>query len=306
MTQNYGVVYKPAILIIGIDCRTSNAPGAAPQDIPKLWGRFYGEDILSQIPNKVSHEVIALYCDYEGDYTQPYSVLIGCPVSSVDAIPQGMAAKTIPASFYALFRAIGEHPQALIETWGNIWQQPSLERTYTGDYEVYSEKLFSKSPQEVEVYVAVQKNTNFAKSNESKFAAIKALSLPIDQYAITGSGALGIRNLKAIGDIDIIVTPELWNILAKKYGVIDENNIKKIAFADGIVEALGEQSFYTEKKDRDAFSINERIASAEVIEGLPFESLEHVLYYKHKMSREKDRQDIEIIEALINKKEKNT
>ena len=216
---SHEVVQKPAILVIGIDCRTSNAPEAGPQDIPKLWGRFYGEDILIQIPNKVSNEVIALYCDYEGDYTQPYSVLIGCPVSSVDTIPEGMVAKTIPASSYAVFRAIGEHPKALIETWGNIWQQSSLERTYTGDYEVYNEKLFSKSPQEVEVYIAVQKNTNFAKSNESKFAVIKALHLPIDQYAITGSGALGIRNLRAIGDIDIIVTPELWNILAKKYEV---------------------------------------------------------------------------------------
>ena len=36
----------------------------------------------------------------------------------------------------------------------------------------------------------------------------------------------------------------------------------------------------------------------EVIEGLPFESLENVLYYKRKMSREKDKQDIQIIEAL--------
>jgi predicted transcriptional regulator YdeE len=306
MMGTHEVVQKPAILVIGIDCRTSNSPEAGPQDIPKLWGRFYSEDIISRIPNKTSNEVIALYCDYEGDYTQPYSVVIGCPVSSIDTIPEGMVAKTIPASSYAIFRATGEHPKALIETWGKIWQESNLERTYTGDYEAYNEKFFFKSPQEIDVYVAVQKNANFANANESKFAAINALNLPIDQYAITGSGALGIRNLRAIGDIDIIVTPELWNILAKKYGVTDENNVKKIVFPDGIVEALGERSFYTEKKDRNAPAINDRIASAEVIEGLPFESLEHVLYYKRKMSREKDKQDIEIIESLINEKEKNT
>ncbi len=152
---NHEIVQKPAILVIGIDCRTSNAPEAAPQDIPQLWGRFYGEDIISQIPNKASNEVIALYCDYEGDYTQPYSIVIGCPVSTIDEVPEGMVAKTIPASTYAVFRAVGEHPNALIETWGHIWQQSDLDRTYTADFELYGDKFLSGSPQELEVFIAV-------------------------------------------------------------------------------------------------------------------------------------------------------
>lgn len=152
---SHEVIQKPAILVIGIDCRTSNAPEAGPQDIPKLWDRFYGEDIIGQIPNKTSNEVIALYCDYEGDYTQPYSVVIGCPVCSIDIIPEGMVAKTIPASSYAVFRATGEHPKALIETWGNIWKQPSLERTYTSDFELYGNKFITGSPKEVEVYIGI-------------------------------------------------------------------------------------------------------------------------------------------------------
>ena len=153
---SHEVVHKPTTLVIGIDCRTSNAPEAGPQDIPKLWGRFYSEDVLNRIPNKISNEVIALYCDYEGDYTQPYSVVIGCPVSSIDTIPEGMVAKTIPASSYAVFRALGEYPASLIETWGKIWKQPSLDRTYTGDFELYGDKFASGSPKELEVFIAVQ------------------------------------------------------------------------------------------------------------------------------------------------------
>lgn len=153
--RNQKIVQKPAIQVIGIACRTSNAPAAGPQDIPKLWGRFYGEDIINRIPNKVSHEVIALYCDYEGNYTQPYSVVIGCPVNSIAIIPEGMVAKTIPASSYALFRAVGEYPASLIETWENIWQQSDLARTYIGDYELYGNKFVSGSAKEVEVYVGV-------------------------------------------------------------------------------------------------------------------------------------------------------
>lgn len=152
--KNYTVVHKPTIMVIGIECKTSNAPENAPHDIPKLWGQFYNEDIINQIPNKVSNEVIALYCDYEGDYTEPYSLVIGCSVSSLDSVPEGMVAKVIPAGSYAIFHAIGEHPACLIETWGNIWQT-ELQRTYTGDYECYGEK-FSNSPQEVEVFIAIE------------------------------------------------------------------------------------------------------------------------------------------------------
>jgi predicted transcriptional regulator YdeE len=151
---NYTVVEKPEMLLVGIECRTSNAPGAAMNDIPALWGRFYGENIMSKIDNRMSDEVIALYCDYEGDYTQPYSLVIGCAVSTVDQIPEGFVAKHVPGGTYAAYRAIGEHPKTLIETWGQIWQT-DLPRTYTGDYEVYGKKFISGSPQEVEVFIAI-------------------------------------------------------------------------------------------------------------------------------------------------------
>ncbi len=151
----YEVIQKPAIQVIGIECRTSNKPDAGPHDIPKLWGRFYSEDIIGQIPNKISQEVIALYCDYEGDYTQPYSVVIGCPVSSIDTVPKGMVAKTITASSYALFRSIGEYPESLVKTWENIWNRTDLKRTYSGDFELYGDKFVSGSPKELEVFIAI-------------------------------------------------------------------------------------------------------------------------------------------------------
>ncbi len=154
--KDYTLIQKPPINVIGIECRTSNAPEDGPQDIPSLWGRFYSEDIINKIPNKASNEVIALYCDYEDDYTKPYSLVIGCSVTSLDNIPEGMVAKIIHAGSYALFRAIGEYPASLIETWGNIWQT-ELKRTYTGDYEFYGEKFSSGSLQEVEVFIAVEK-----------------------------------------------------------------------------------------------------------------------------------------------------
>lgn len=66
-----------------------------------------------------------------------------------------MVAKTIQASSYAIFRAIGEHPKALIETWGNIWKESDLDRTYTGDFELYGDKFVSGYPKELEVFIAI-------------------------------------------------------------------------------------------------------------------------------------------------------
>ncbi|GAB4225993.1 MAG: hypothetical protein Tsb0021_01500 [Chlamydiales bacterium] len=152
---NYAIKQKPKICLVGIECRTSNDSGAAMNDIPMLWELFYNENIIDQIPNKVSEEIISLYCDYEGDHTQPYSVVIGCPVKSMDGVPEGLVVKEIPEGTYAAYRALGEHPQTLIKTWEEIWKT-DLPRTYTGDYEVYGEKFNSGSPQEVEVYIAIE------------------------------------------------------------------------------------------------------------------------------------------------------
>ena len=153
--QSYTNVQQPAMFVAGISCKTANTPEAAPQDIPKLWGKFYAENVADKILNKSSDDVIALYCEYEGDYTKPYTVIIGYPVSSLDDLSEGIVGKVVPAGCYARFVASGEHPKAIIEKWGEIWQTP-LDRTYTGDYELYGKAFTSQNPQEVEVFVAVK------------------------------------------------------------------------------------------------------------------------------------------------------
>ncbi len=126
--------------------------------------------------------------------------------------------------------------------------------------------------------------------NEKLFDAIRELNLPIDQYAITGSGPIGIRNLREIGDLDIIVTKELWDTLSKEYPIAKQEGVQKLQFPSGVVEALKEYPLEEGGPTND-----ERIAQAEIIEGLPFESLEHVLYFKNKMGRDKDQGDIQLI-----------
>jgi GrpB-like predicted nucleotidyltransferase (UPF0157 family) len=146
----------------------------------------------------------------------------------------------------------------------------------------------------------LSKIENLIKNNNNKFSEVKKLNLPVDQYAITGSGPMGIRNLKEINDIDIIVTSKLWNDLALKHPIVDQNNVKKIVIPNSLIEIFCETSFYTKTKEKDEPNVAQRIGNSEIIDGLPFESLKNTLFYKYKMGREKDLKDIEIIESWLN------
>lgn len=55
--------------IIGISVRTINENGQSAKDIEALWGKFWGEGISKQIPNKISDDIYAVYTDYETDFT---------------------------------------------------------------------------------------------------------------------------------------------------------------------------------------------------------------------------------------------
>ena len=150
-TKSIEICHKDSRMIIGIMCRTSNDENKASVDIPKLWNKFFTENIINKIPNKLSVDVLAFYYDYESDHTKPYSLLIGCVVDSIDIVPKDMIYKIIPAGSYAVFHASGEQPSATLKCWQNIWNT-DLKRTYTGDYELYS---CSKPPTEVDIFIAI-------------------------------------------------------------------------------------------------------------------------------------------------------
>lgn len=135
------------------------------------------------------------------------------------------------------------------------------------------------------------------KKNQEKFELLKSFNLPAGQYFITGSGPLGIRNLREIGDIDIFVSQELWDVLAAKYGVIDDGQKIQVIFPGGVIAAIGENSFYNESRVNDDPTVDERLAKAEFIDGLPFESLVHFIHFKQKSGRDKDLKDIQMIKA---------
>jgi len=111
--------------------------------------------------------------------------------------------------------------------------------------------------------------------------------LPTDQYAVFGSGPLAIRNLRSNEDIDIIVTDELWQTLMDKY-----KPNKKGFLEVGVIEILNHWEPYFDKSEP-------LIKNADFIEGIPFVKLEHIKSWKERMGREKDLNDVKLIDDYL-------
>ncbi len=142
--------------VIGVAVRTTNENGKAEQDIPALWGTFMSEGILQKIPNKVDDTVYCMYTDYEKDYTAPYTTIIGCKVSSLETIPEGMVGKTVPTGKYVKYTAKGNIMEGVVqEVWKEIWAS-DLERAYTADFDVFGDRAKNLEDAEVDTFVSVQ------------------------------------------------------------------------------------------------------------------------------------------------------
>lgn len=150
--MSYTIEQKRQKYFIGLELRTNNEECSEAMPVHK--DKFFKENILAKIPNKMNGDLLALYTDYAGDYTKPYSWILGCEVSSLDLVPDGLVGKEIPASKYAVFISQGEFPQGLIATWQAIWNA-NLSRSYTTDYEVYPPNFHPQENPEVKVYIAI-------------------------------------------------------------------------------------------------------------------------------------------------------
>lgn len=149
----YSIEKQEKKFFIGLELRTNNEECSVA--MPAHKERFFQENIYAKIPNKINGDIIALYTDYEDDYTKPYSWILGCEVSSLEELPEGLTSKFIPEARYAVFTTKGSFPEGLIGAWQAVWQA-NLSRPYTCDFEVYPAGFDPQNNPEVKVYIAIK------------------------------------------------------------------------------------------------------------------------------------------------------
>ena len=155
-------VQKDTLKFIGIAARTNNKQEIQGKGkISKLWQRFFKERIASKIPNKVCDSIYGIYYDYSNIPHGDYTCLIGCHVSKIDSIPEGMVAKTFPASKYAVFQSKrGNIIKVVIDAWHYIWgtwtQKTKHKRTYVLDFEEYGKDCTDTNNAIVKLFVSIK------------------------------------------------------------------------------------------------------------------------------------------------------
>ncbi len=128
----------------------------------------------------------------------------------------------------------------------------------------------------------------------SLFDRVKSLNLPVSDFAIFGSGPLIVRGvIPASNDLDIICRGQAWERV-KAIGELEylsKYDVTVVTMCDGRLT-------FGNKWGIGNFNIDELIDGAELIDGLPFVQLVHVVQYKLERASTKD---LKHIEALKNK-----
>jgi predicted transcriptional regulator YdeE len=118
---------------MGIFTRASNAN---PERIGDLWRKFHAGGDFKLIESRKDDTVYCVYCEYEGDWTQPFTVVLGCEVGPDAPVPEGMKTVTVAPGEFAVFPVAFDGPLPAARAWQEIWKTP-LQRRYEADYDRY-------------------------------------------------------------------------------------------------------------------------------------------------------------------------
>jgi len=141
--------------VAGISVRTINQNGQAGKDIKALWGRFVTENVFGSLEDKVSGDIYCVYTEYETDYTDYYTAVLGCKVKSLTQIPDGFTGVTIAGGTYIVYSLEGKCPQNVLNAWQDVWNS-DVERKYTTDFDVYTPNVKSFEDSEVKIFLAIK------------------------------------------------------------------------------------------------------------------------------------------------------
>lgn len=136
---------------------------------------------------------------------------------------------------------------------------------------------------------------------EEEIKKLKELDLPKSDFVVVGSGALAIRGIRGSKDLDVVITPNLWSELIKKFKVTTDNEwgIETLSI-DGQMEILNpKDSIYG---NSEAVSFEDLLTQADEIDGIKYINLDHLKKVKAWLGREKDLKDIELIDEYLSKK----
>ena len=131
------------------------------------------------------------------------------------------------------------------------------------------------------------------RSPDPVLGELRSLNLPLGDYVIFGSGPLLARGwIDEVGDLDVLARGDAWT-RAQELGTIQYLNEW-----DVVVVNIGPDITVGTRWAIGDVDTDVLIETSEVIDGLPFATLDAVVAYKKLARRPKDLAHLEIIERL--------
>jgi predicted transcriptional regulator YdeE len=145
----------PPFKLIGLRLpqKTTNKGGQSTIDCGNLWQKFSLANVPEKIVEKLSDEVYAVYFQYEGDHTKPFSYFIGCKVKIDTNTPEELDSVVVPAGTYSKVAAKGKMPDCVVKAWEKIWKT-TKGRAYTFDFEIYDQRSRDWNDAEIDIYIS--------------------------------------------------------------------------------------------------------------------------------------------------------
>jgi predicted transcriptional regulator YdeE len=150
------LVQRDEVLVMGVEVRTAHQRemNSTTAEIPKLWNRFLAEQLWLGISESINTQILyGIYTNYDCQQFGEYSAIVAVEVSSIDNPSENMVGITLPAGRYLLFRAGGSSPEAIKQTWQQIWDYFSSgsphQRAFTIDFEQYESE-------QVSIYISIK------------------------------------------------------------------------------------------------------------------------------------------------------
>ena len=123
---------------------------------------------------------------------------------------------------------------------------------------------------------------------------VKALNLPPTSYVVDGSCPMAIAGLRESNDIDLLVSKELFEQLKERGWREHEKGPNDKPLVHDVFEAHSQWDF-----SPYIFTLPQLQATATIVDGIPFASLQEVRNWKAATARPKDNKDIELIDAYL-------
>lgn len=131
-------------------------------------------------------------------------------------------------------------------------------------------------------------------SRMNVFKEIRELNLPFGQYVVVGGAIMAAHGIKDTQDVDLVVTEDLFEKLKQRGWKEHKRPNGEPGLEYKVFEAYLDVNCGNHNPKTE-----DLIAGAEIINGVPFISLEELIKFKKEYARPKDLEHIKTIEQHL-------